>query len=368
MLIRFVDRNDKVSYVEVKEETTIEKLMQSKSKHIFLLKGDRKYEYTGNPDGIHTFKEADIIELKLKQYASKLIRANRILLAAGLLDANLSDNEEAIEEFIKSVGIQKNSTKLDQIRELKKKPTLYPKDEAHIKVLWWEAKRDALRDKMQRLNLELPTSSQQSFLTKVVNELNSRITKAIKYYKNFPEVKAGLDVDKLFKIAQTTGTFFTSNDPSWRIVMERFSGHSLLGLEKPLENALKIWTDFSDKYVHDSKDLTIEDIESIYNQMSNSMSSASKAYNRFTSQVSQLKDLLDDLKMIKSNIEENDVFLVETFIEKYKNNGIAKFEPQKLKFMDKEVQKHLQEIRHTKEFALWLTGEGKYREMAEKLK
>lgn len=189
MLIRCVDRNDKASYVEVKEKAIIEELIQSKSKHIFLLKGNRRYEYTGNPDGIHTFKEADIIELKLKQYASKLIRANRIFLAAGLLDANLSDNKEAIEEFIKSVGIQKNSTKLDQIRELKKKPTLYPKDEAYIKVLWWEAKRDALRDKMQRLNLELPTSSQQSFLTKVVDELNSRITKAIKYYKNFPEAK-----------------------------------------------------------------------------------------------------------------------------------------------------------------------------------
>ena len=312
--------------------------------------------------------KSTVIELKLKQYASKLIRANRIFLAAELLDANLPDNKEAIEEFIKSVGIQKNSTKLDQIRELKKKPTLYPKDEAHIKVLWWEAKRDALRDKMQRLNLELPTSSQQSLLIKVVGELNNRITKAIKYYKNFPEAKAGLDIKLLFRVARTTGTFYSSTDPGWFLAMKKIAGTPFLELDKSLENIFKTWNDFSHKYISEYEELTVEGLEAMYDSISTSFDKTSRYYNQIESQVNLMKTLIDDLKEIRNRVKSNDIFAIDSLSIKYEDGNEVRFEPQKLKFMDKEVQKHLQEIRHTKEFALWLTGEGKYREMAEKLK
>ena len=104
--------------------------------------------------------------------------------------ASQDDDTSTINEFIKNIAVPSNSPKVEKIRSLKKKIPIYPKDESMIKVLWWESKRDALREKTQKFNINLkPSKNERSFLDKVFEELNSRITEAVRDYKDYPEEK-----------------------------------------------------------------------------------------------------------------------------------------------------------------------------------
>jgi hypothetical protein len=130
--------------------------------------------------------------MKLKRFAYKLVAADKIYHAANILGglASQDDDTSMINEFIKNIAVPSNSPKVEKIRLLKKKAPIYPKDESMIKVLWWEAKRDSLREKTQKFNINLkPSKNERSFLDKVFEELNSRITEAVRDYKDYPEEK-----------------------------------------------------------------------------------------------------------------------------------------------------------------------------------
>jgi hypothetical protein len=362
VLIKFIDDN-RHSYSEIKDESLIDNLKAIKARHVFLLKDGDRYEYVGEIDGVHTFRKADIVELKLKQYASKLVRANKIHYAESILKT-LSTDKETINDFIKDIGIPKSSSKLQQIKEIKNKEFLYPKDEAYIKVLWWEAKREALRDKMQRLNLEIPSEREQSFLAKVVDELSDRITKSIKQYRDFPDLTAASGIKELFRIASSVSSY--PNIDGFRT--EEF--RRIAGVPKGFGSALDKIFDAWQKFNHMERmgsEIDLDDLRKIYKDMEPSLEIEEYWHKSIREYMQQVKDFIDKFEEILLLIEQNDVIALEERLEEYSKYKAGLF-PQIVKFMNKEVEKYLREIRNTNNFAMWLIGGGKYREMAEKLK
>lgn len=190
MLIRFILQSGRHFYDKAKDDL-LDQIKGSGSKHTFLIKDNKRFEYVGVKEEIPTFREASIVDIKVacQNLAMKLVKTN-LKFAAELLDTPIEADDAQIDEFIKKIGVPKSSPKIHQIREIKKKVNLYDKDNAEISVLWWEAKRDSLRDQMRELNISTPPSQgQSSFLSKVLEELHRRITESIKEYKNFPETR-----------------------------------------------------------------------------------------------------------------------------------------------------------------------------------
>ena len=56
-----------------------------------------------------------------------------------------------------------------------------------MKVLFFEAKRDSLREKMRQFNIERHPMQSGDFLEAVFEELQNRITKWIRQYQDFPK-------------------------------------------------------------------------------------------------------------------------------------------------------------------------------------
>lgn len=187
MLIRFILSGGKHFYDKAKNDL-LDQIKSSGSKHTFIMKDNKRFEYVGVKEEIPTFREANIVDIKVacRNLSMKLANTN-VKLAAELIETG---DKEDIEEFIKHIGIPRNSSKVQKMRELKKKDHLYGKDEAMMKVLWWESKRDALREQMQALQISTqPSQERNSFLSKVLSELNKRISEAVRKYQDFPEAR-----------------------------------------------------------------------------------------------------------------------------------------------------------------------------------
>ena len=363
MLIKFILSSGKHFYDKAKDDL-LDKVKESDSRHTFLIKDNKRFEYVGVRDEIPTFKEAKIIDIKVActNLAMKLASIN-IKLAAELLDSPIVINEGEIESFIKEIRIPPDSSKVSQIRELKNKAFLYGKDEAKIKVLWWEAKRDSLVDEMERSNLTKPSEADRSFLAEVLKELNQRITESVKKYQNFPEVKANLDIQKIFRTAMIVRTWpDVENDRKDEF---RRLAKAPQGFGKALDNIFSAWSDFG--AMEEDKNFDLPKIKELYKQMEPSLEIEEYYHKQIHQQTKRVRELVATAEDMLDLIQTNDVIDLE-----HEANRISKMNsglyPELLKFIDKKVIEHLKNIQGTDQIAHWLLGQGRYRRLAEKLK
>lgn len=94
------------------------------------------------------------------------------------------------EQLIKAIGVPKNDPKIEKIKQIKQKTHLYGKDEALIKLLWYQAKRDALLEKIKQLNLSMPPGTRrEDTIQEALDLLGAKILEAIRDFKSYPDVK-----------------------------------------------------------------------------------------------------------------------------------------------------------------------------------
>lgn len=184
-ITKFILSNGKHFYVDV-PDSVFSQLTESGEDLKFLVAQGRRFKYVGTENNkIPVFKEIRVLEIKVASVAGRIANRN-IRLAQDVLEkVKIEQNPNSINEFIKQIAISREDPKVEKILDIKKKKFIYPKDEALIKVMFFEAKRDALREKMRQQNIAAPKDP-SNFLTSVLDELQSRITKYIQEYKNFP--------------------------------------------------------------------------------------------------------------------------------------------------------------------------------------
>ena len=364
MLIKFVLSSGEHFYDKAKDDL-LDKVKESNSRHTFLIKDNKRFEYVGiNKDEIPTFKEVKIVDIKAActDLAIKLASVN-MKLAAELLNSPIVANKEQIERFIKQIGIPNDSTKIQQIKELKNKGSLYGRDEAKIKVLWWEAKRDALTNQMRELNLTMPLKQESSFLIKVLEELNKRIAESVRKYQDFPEAKANLDIQKIFRTAMIVRTWpDVEND---RRDEFRRLAKAPQGFGKALDDIFSVWSDFG--AMEENKNFDLPKIKELYKKMKPSLEVEEYYHKQIHQQTKRVKELIDTAEYMLDLVKTNDAKNLENETSRVSKIDLGLY-PELLDFIDNKVTEHLKSIKGTNEFALWLLGRDKYRKMAEQLK
>lgn len=238
---RFDLLNGKHFYADVSQDKFSQLMEANKqSKHAFLVAGDKKFEYTGDDDmKMHTFREVELIEIKALRFIHKLDKKNQ-KLANTLREVWQKEKDEkgAIENLIKEIGVKRTDPLILKIQELKKQP-FSAKNQAKIKVLWWEAKRKAFREQVQKANVNKSVMESEDSLTgKVLDTLRKRIIDAIKDYQAFPKeasIKfAALNQEqKEDLIAEFDKQFGQNTAPGWgelkgwlesRYIQDKFPG------------------------------------------------------------------------------------------------------------------------------------------------
>ena len=181
MYIKLVFKNQKPQYKEV-SDSVVEEFKSSPAEYSFLKYDGKRFEFAGMMmDKIHVFKEVDLLEVKLAQLASRLMKSARPDLAD-----LIPNNEVSVDEFInQALKVTTKDRRAKELLELK--DSVYPKDKAKFQVLYNESKRDKLRQIMKQYNIATDPQQRDSFLNKVLEELNNRITKAIQDYRDFPD-------------------------------------------------------------------------------------------------------------------------------------------------------------------------------------
>ena len=188
---RFNLKGGKHIYVDVPKKI-FDQFNEAQTEHKFLVIEGHRFNYAGEENGMRIFNEADVVEIRVAAFAQKIMKKH-FKLAQSLLDKlhHESNEQQMIEEQINNIGVKNDDPLVKQIREIKQEANgePYPKDKAKIQVLWWEAKRNAFHKQMQEANVKMPTSDtekERSIMLKVLDELNNRITNAVRDYKNFP--------------------------------------------------------------------------------------------------------------------------------------------------------------------------------------
>lgn len=185
---KFILSGGKHFYVEVPEKI-FRQLNESVLKHKFVIIEGRRFEFAGTEvnGAVPVFKEAEMLELKIAKVGLQLVKSNFKLGEAVL---NLINPEQSIDQFIDNLGVKRNDPLLDEIRKIKHQDFVSPSDKAKIKVLWWEAKRQAFRNQLDQAGLKgIPTGEERKFSAAVLEELKTRIADALEFYNSFPKVK-----------------------------------------------------------------------------------------------------------------------------------------------------------------------------------
>jgi len=105
-----------------------------------------------------------------------------------LEDIEISGTPKGITEFINNIIPSRKDPKFQKYVKLHlSRESEYGKLEVLKDLLLLESKRDALREKMRKFNIERDPNQPSDFLNKVFEELQKRITKKIKDYGNFPK-------------------------------------------------------------------------------------------------------------------------------------------------------------------------------------
>lgn len=179
-LVKFINKDGSHSYQEV-DKNTMELISNSESELLVIEHHGKKYKFVGQKDLFLILREINIKELKLAEIIPQMIK-NNIKIAEKLL-SNIDLSHETVDKFIDALRVKQSDPKIHQIRELKNRPDLEAKDKIHIKILWWEAKRESLYEQIKMANFKItPADKERSFLHQVLDELNSRITKAVREY------------------------------------------------------------------------------------------------------------------------------------------------------------------------------------------
>jgi len=124
---------------------------------------------------------------KLLKLAAIFAAKQNFKVAEDLTELHNKLEQVDIENYIKNLGVRKDSDLVKQIRDIKQQKNIYPRDRCKIDFLWWTAKRNALEgDKKIWLQGVKPDDKEYSFIMKVEKELNKRVQQAIKDYKAYP--------------------------------------------------------------------------------------------------------------------------------------------------------------------------------------
>ena len=186
-LTKFILNNGKHFYIEVSDEA-FSQFDEASTNHKFLVAQGKRFEHVGvESEKIPIFKEVELLEVKVTRIAGRLVNKN-FKMAQSLLDSiEIDEDQKGIDEFIKGIALSRQDPKVQEIIKIQQKGSVYPKDKVRIKIMFFEAKRDALREKMRKHNIEKVPGEDSGFLDSVLEELQSRITNYIKEYQDFPK-------------------------------------------------------------------------------------------------------------------------------------------------------------------------------------
>jgi hypothetical protein len=187
IVVKFIELSGRHFYLEISSDK-LKAFNETSTKNKYLKIGEDRYTYVGlESDKIPVFKQVNIFELKIAQFGLKVIRADFKLGQALLKAVPTTD----IDKIIKSIDI-KRDPRIVQIRELTR-DKFNERQKAHARVLFWSAKRDIFREEMAKAGV-VKTSPElgqhQSLTSKVLEELQRRIDKAVRFYQDFSETKA----------------------------------------------------------------------------------------------------------------------------------------------------------------------------------
>jgi hypothetical protein len=268
-----------------------------------------------------------------------------------------------VEQLIKAIGVPKNDPKIEKIRQIKQKTHLYGKDEALIKLLWYQAKRDALLEKMKQFNLTMPPGTKRDdVIQEALDYLGQKILESIRDFKSYPVDKEAFQVflKKVMSHSRQYGPFLTTE----------YVIKTAQGLEKTFVDSAKdffdLWSEFN---IYDQDDKTDLDLEYLKN-----------IYDRIQKIQSTQKPVLNEIDKLKLYISKT-LSSAESFLKNLKSNNLAEIEEvlklelfsplvpgHKLEaFRLKSTIDHLRSIKNSPEFNAWLTApEKKCRMLAEK--
>ena len=122
-----------------------------------------------------------ILDKLIKRFQNK----GKIKLANKMEELDQKLLEVDVNDFIKNLGVNPDSTLIRQIRKIKHKPLLYPKDESKIQVLWWTAKRQAFQEEQTKFYKGI-LDAEDKLIEAVEEELNKRVLEAHQAYKQYP--------------------------------------------------------------------------------------------------------------------------------------------------------------------------------------
>ena len=132
--------------------------------------------------------------------AGKLYNKGLTKMAEGLLE-DMELRPQNLQEIIDQIGVSQASSKIDQIREIKRrypdgKP--YGQDADYMKVLFLEAKRDSFAEKAEAFRKTVsPLESKDSAIQAVMDELTRQINEGVRNYQNYAKTASSSnEVDK----------------------------------------------------------------------------------------------------------------------------------------------------------------------------
>lgn len=187
-LVKFINKDGSYSYQQV-DKSTMDLISNPEDELLVIEHDGKKYKFVGQKDLFLIVREITIKQLKLAELIPQMIK-NNIKIAEKLL-TKLDTTQQTVDKFIEALRIKQSDPKIQQIKQIKNQEILEAKDKIHVKILWWEAKRESLYQQLKAANLKIsPTDKQTSFLHQVLEELNSRITKAVKQYSEAKQMSS----------------------------------------------------------------------------------------------------------------------------------------------------------------------------------
>ena len=180
LIVKFINKDGTHSYEEV-DHKFIDNITNPEADLLLIENNNKKYRFVGQKDLFYILKEVGIKEIRLGEIAPQIVKHNIKVAEKLLSDQDISPT--TIDQFIDALRVKQNDPKIQQIKQLKQKSSLEALDKIRIKILWWEAKRESLYEQMKMANLKLVSADREaSFLHQVLDELNTRITKAVLEY------------------------------------------------------------------------------------------------------------------------------------------------------------------------------------------
>lgn len=298
---------------------------------------------------------------KIKSFIKILENRDQIKLAAKLEKALTP-----IEDFVKTIGVPKNDPKVLKIKEIKQKPQLYGKDEAMIKLLWLQAKREALHRKMAEANILTPvTEKKDDFLNQVLEYLNKEVTKAIQDFKSYPQEKeASLSDEEISRAVSLSYTMAKNFRYSGLEIRKLYCSNSrFLSVSQEF---FDIWAELGAWEDNDNLPLDLEYLKLITKKLQELRDLQKPMIEQMQKKLSYLQKAVDLANVFLKALEDNDTSNIEPILNTTSVSGSIYFKLRK--FIDEKTLDHLRHIKNSPAMTLWLTcKEPNCRALAEKV-